>query len=278
MGGRKGFFVLFGAPGTWKTTEALMTFQDSLYLASADGLTQFYDVWLKTPEGASSGKRPPKKIVVVDQYSINGAPVRFDAQGAMIPIPQKETFEQAIIDVTKVLSNDRAAGKPPTFPNIIVDEGSVYWERFFVELKHEMTIGRDMLGRPIEKNADGRAHHHGLQIWTREVIDRFRTVVSMGANLVVVCHDVEPDGQKKGGPSMPNQKVSRILGADSHGALLAGFEDEGLGMSGNGSKHTWDVFASKQWTSKIRGIPASRFKEIRFWPLERIIREADFEP
>lgn len=275
MTGRKGFFVLYGAPGTRKTTSALQTFQDSLYIASSQNLDQFYNVWLKTPEGIASKKRPPKKVIVLDQYSLNGEPVQFDANGNMILVPQKEKFEELIVGVTRKLAQDKAAGRPPSYPNIIVDEGSVFWHRFFVELKREMTMGRTMTGVLCEKNGDGRAHHFGLQTWTREVIDRFRTVVSMGANLVVICHLTEPEGKRKGGAAMPNKNVSTILAADSHGALLADFEES---LDAKTSKHVWRVFASADWNSKMRGISADRFEEIKYWHLEQIIREGDFEP
>lgn len=266
---RKGFFVLFGAPGTHKSTEALWAFQDALYVASSEGLDQFYThVLLKTPEAVAKGKKPPKKMVVLDQYSVNGGPLRFGADGDMLKVPQKETMEQIIVDVTKVLDADRQAGRPPTYRNVIIDEASVFWDRFFIETAAECIRGG---------NKDGRAHHGALQVWTRQVIDRFRTILSMGANLVAVAHDIEPDGAKKGGPQMPNQRTSKIFGADAHLALLSDFEEAGIGASGP-PKHVWRAFASKTMTSKVRGISADRFDEIKYWHLERIILEAGFTP
>ena len=279
--GRKGFFVLFGPAGSAKTTEALKTFQNALYLCSAEGLSQYFDVWLETPEGRASGVKPPKHIVTIDQYSLNGSPIRVDAKRQMIKIPQKETFEDAIVDVTLALSDDRAAGRPPRFPNVIIDEASVFWDRFFIELKAEMSVGRDMKGNQIEKNGDGRAQHGALQVWTRQVIDRFRTVISMGANLVAVCHDQEPElaqngSMKRGGALMPNQRVAKIFAADAHMALLSGWEEGSL--TSNEVKHVWLAHASKSWNSKARGISHQRLEELKYNPLVDIVREAHFEP
>lgn len=269
LGGNKGFFVLFGAPGTWKSTEALATFPDALYIASSVGLDQFYThVLMGSAAGQAAGLRPPKKIVVLDQYAINGGPLKFDTKGDMIRVPQRETFEQLVMKVTKQLDEDKQAGRGPTFRNIIIDEASVFWDRFFLEAAAECSKAG---------NNDGRAHHQAIQVWTRQVIDRFRTVLSMGANLVAVAHDVEPDGKKKGGPQMPNNRTSRIFGADSHMALLSDFEDGGL-LSSGPSQHVWRAFASKSMTSKVRGISADRFDEIKSWPLAKIVQEAGFQP
>jgi hypothetical protein len=273
--GRKGFFVLFGAPGTWKSSQALWTFQDSLYLASSEGLDQFYmHVQLKTPEAQALNKKPPKKIVILDQYSINGGPLTFGPNGEMVKTPQCATMEQAIEDVTKVLNNDKIAGRPPTFRNIIIDEASVFWDRFFIE------IAADCIRNG---NRDGRAHHQAIQVWTRQVIDRFRTVLSMGANLIAIAHDVEPDGKsRKGGAQMPNARTSKIFGADSHLSMLSDFEEvSGLDFNTNVKgppKHLWRGFASSSMNSKIRGISAERFEEIKYWSLEKIVLEAGFEP
>lgn len=274
-------FVIYGPPGRWKSSEALWCFQDALVIASEENLDQFYmNALLKSPEAATQNKKPPIKTVVLDQYSINGVPVSFDKDGEMIRVPQKETFEQVIVDVTRALSQDRTQGRPPRYRNVIVDEASVFWDRFLVETIREMVSGKDHAGNAVEKNRDGRAHHGQLQVWTREAIDRFRTVVSMGANLIMVCHDVEPDGKKKGGPQMPNQRVSKILGAAAHLSLLSELESGGgLDLSGaaaKGPKHVWLVLIDQ--LSKVRGITVERLNELKNEPLDVIVRACGYEP
>jgi hypothetical protein len=280
-GGRKGFFVVYGPPGRWKTSEALWAFQDALYVASEENLDQFYtNTRLKEPEAKTLGKKPPLKTVVVDQYSVNGAPVRFDKDGEPVKVPQRETFEQVVIDVTRALSQDKEAGRPPRFRNVIVDEGSVFWDRFLVEIIREMTTGRDLAGNAVEKNRHGPAHHGALQVWTREVIDRFRTILSMGANLVMVCHDTEGGDGKMGGPTMPNQRTSKIIGAAAHLSLLSQLEDGGgsLDLSAasgpKGPRHVWKVPVDQH--AKIRGITIDRLHELRYEPLEVVIKECGY--
>jgi ATP:corrinoid adenosyltransferase len=278
---RHGFFILFGRPGVGKSTAALETFPDSLYIASSTNLDQFFNEWLKTPEGKASGKRPPKKVVVIDQYSINGSPIRFstdkDGRRHMLKIPQRQTLEQAIEDVTLALSEDREAGRPPRYRNIILDELSVFWERMYLEIAEEMIYGLN----GVVKNSDGRAHYGQLGSWSRQVIDRLRTVVSMGVNLIAVAHDTEPDGKKAGGPQLPSQRIMRIFAADAHGVLQREVEGGGLDLvTGKAEpvRPVWKVFATKEWTTKIRGISSARLDEIRDWTLEKIVTTAGFTP
>lgn len=282
--GRKGFFVIYGPPGRWKTSEALWAFQDALYVASEENLDQFYaNTLLKRADAATLGKKPPIKTVVIDPHSVNGAPVRFDKDGDPVPVPQRETFEQVVIDVTRALSQDKEAGRPPRFRNIIVDEGTVFWDRFLIELIREMTTGRDLAGNAVEKNRHGPAHHGALQVWTRQVIDRFRTVCSMGANLVMVCHDVEPSDGKIGGPMMPNQRVSKIFGAAAHISLLSQLETGGGGLdlsavaaAPKGPKHVWQVPIDQ--LAKVRGITVERLEELKYEPLETVVKECGYSP
>ena len=282
MSGDKGLFVLFGPAGRWKTTEALKTFQDALYLASDAGLDKFYRQWLLTDEGRASGKKPPVETVVLGQYSINGKPVQRDKQGNMIRIPQKHNFERAIENMIITLSDAVAVARPLPFRNVIIDEGTVFWERFLIEMQREMITGRDVFGNACEKNANGKAHHGRLQTWTREVIDRVMTLLQFGANIVLIHHLVEPDGDRKGGPQAPNARITNILGGAAHASLLSDFEEPASSLMAEGpkeqAKHVWLVTQSKEWVSKFRGIPAERFDEVKYWPLEDIVRLGGFEP
>jgi len=285
---RKGTFLIYGPPGRWKSTETHMAAQDSIVIASEDGLDQFYMNWsLKQPAVIAAGKKPPIKTIIIDKYSVNKAPVKFDRNGEPVPTALKETFESAVIDITRALSADLEAGRPPRWRNIIVDECSIFWDRFLIETIREMMTGRTMTGENCAKNAHGPAHHGAVQTWTREVIDRFRTVNSMGANLFLLFHDQEPtsataiSAAKLGGPMLPNQRCSKIFAAAAHLSLLSMLEDSasGLDIGGGAEKfkdprHVWQV-PTEQLT-KVRGITVTRLHELRYEPLEVIIKECGY--
>jgi hypothetical protein len=205
---------------------------------------------------------------------VNGAPITLDKNNVPVLIKQRDTFEQVVEDITVRLSLDRAAGKPPTYRNIIVDEASVFWDRFFIECAAACIK---------DGNRDGRAHHGALQVWTRQVVDRFRTVLALGANLVAIAHDSEADPERgrKAGPSMPNKKTTNIFAADAHLSILSDFEDgtiDAVTGTMTPARHIWLAAPSKKTTTKIRGIPNQRLHELRYWPLDQVIREAGFEP
>lgn len=264
-----GRFLLGDFTITHNTSQALWTFQDALYIASSPNLDQYYThVMLNSPEAKAAGKKPLSNVFVLDQYSMNGGPPTIDPKtNDMAKIPQRATLEQIVTEVTMQLAHDRAAGRPPSVRNIIIDEATVFWERFFIE------IAADMIAKG---NGNGQAHHQALQVWTRQVIDRFRTVVSNGANLICLAHGIgaSPETMRA---SFPNQRTADIFVADAHGALISTFEPRAIGDK-TPPKHIWQLFATEKSSSKMRGIPNERFAEMRTWSLERIIVEAGFEP
>lgn len=279
MSDNKGFFLLYGNPGSWKTTEALTAFQNAVFIAPRRNTHQFYSHVLrkKRPE-----LTPIYKEIVIDTYSIDNEPIVFDTNRRPVAIPQRETFENLIDDLIFAAEAAVAAGKPVPFSNIIIDEISIFWERFFIEISDELSKPNPAQGRK-DGNRDGRAHHQALQIWSRQVVDRLFVLLRY-CNIVGTGQPKSSsDGKSLGGIYMPNGRTTDIFGADCHLGLHSTFESAKAGQKGSfGSKdeaavHIWKIF-SLGASSKARGIEASRFDEVKTWPLVDIVRDCGFEP
>jgi hypothetical protein len=271
MDEKKGFYILFGPPGTWKTTEALKTFQGSIYIGSAVGNDQMYQELIKTPQASAKGWTAPK-VVTVDAYSINGADPAFDQNGNMLRIPLRVTLYQIMGDIIRALVMDRSAGKPIRYRNVIIDEVTAFWDRLFTEVRLEMlhptTPG-------VKANKDGRAHYGELGSWTRDFIDYARTVLSLGANLIAIAHDREPEDGKQGGPMMPSARTMKMVCHDAH--IVARRSASGGGMD-TAAKLGWHVFISEAWSCKARGIPAEMFDQVKDYELDELVRRCGFTP
>lgn len=268
----KGSFILYGVPGTGKSTAALQTFQDALYIASSPNNAQFYKQWLQCPEGKASGKKLPKREMVLDMFSLTlDGKVYPQRQG----VSQLQHLNANIKKVVDDCLDASAAGKPAPYNYVILDELGTFWARVFEEIKPTV------LNR--EGKLDGLGAFNVAAKWSRDICNYMRQLLSVNVGLCVITHDQEPEKEKdrKGGPKLISQGVQRELCADFDGVLLALLEDPEVDINNPGapkrSKRIWRVHGSQHHLSKLRGMPDEMFDTIHEWPLDRIIPAAGYQ-
>lgn len=265
---KKGFFLLFGPPGGGKSTEAAATFPESIYLMSSPNILQFYEEeYLKTPEAKARNLRMPKRVLCIDKFSIDKK-IELLPNGMPKPVAQKSALEQYIDQVVVRAMQAYAKGEPPPWRNLIIDEVGTFWSRVFEEIAPTILTRNGAI--------DTRGAFGATASWSRNRTDYLRQLLVCGMNVVLVGHDQEPDPQseKKGGPKFPSQQIMREMCADADGVLLRGFEDREIGQP---SSRIWLVHGRQNWLSKIRGMPDSKFAEVKDWPLHKIIESSGFE-
>jgi hypothetical protein len=303
--GPKGFFVLYGPPGGGKSTEAAKVFQKSLHIASAVNNLQFYKMW--QPNHAVNGYQIPYREVVIDEYGVTDSwsaqrdqygqmvpQINLDANGLPVPVPQKATLEGYLIAVVQKALAERAAGLPPTYHNLIIDEGGTFWERVFREIKPTCTTQRGAL--------DTRAAYGVTGEWSNILIGLIRQVILAGMNICLVAHDQDPDPSsgKKGGPKFVSKAIMNHLCAGADGVILREMESKVLDLgsptpaNGNGQaapafdpnaanlqkapRRIWKVHLEQNWLSKLRGIPDSMYEQVKDMELRDIIRLSGYMP
>ena len=297
---RKGFFILFGRPGTGKSFRAGKCFsRKTCAILSAPNNQHFYESWLDTPEGLASGKTRAKRTIVLDRYVLTDTDrdkpyVVPDAAGDPTALPQKMLLERILEGVVKRQVREFTAGQPLTYENYIIDEGGTFWMRCFEEII------------PNVRTNDGRldtmrAHSVGAA-WSVWISDLFRQVTNAGANVCMIAHDREPEPEKgkKGGARFFNQAVMKQLTADADGALLVEMVDQGKGgiefdpnmtaaqtmaamATANAAKNRpaerlLRLHASEDWEAKLRGLHDSMFDQIRRMELEDVLPLAGWAP
>lgn len=302
--GKKGIFVLQGRMASGKTTQALETFQDCLYIGSAVNQDQFYEEWLRPRH---KELKPIKMRHEIGAYSVNGGPIKVertrDGKRRMVKVEAREALEDVIDEATIAL----AAGKAP-FKNLIIDEVTVFWDRVFLEIANEMNLGLN--GQP--QNRDSRSWYGALSSWTRQVVDRLGTAPQYGANVVLIGGNKLPDGGKVGGIAVPGRGAMTIFGHAAHGYFERVIEGEKktaasaldiLADAGKkiesveqieaaeksaeatqaqdeeyGRRRVWIIHATAKQDAKARGIPESEFESMKDKHLREIVQAMGFEP
>lgn len=265
--GKKGLFVIFGVPKSGKSTEAASALQDSLYIMSDPNLLHFYETWLlKSPQGA--GLAMPKRQLVIDAYSVDGMP-QFDEHGNLCAIPQKDTLEKYLGMAVGRALQAKAAGQPPPWRNLVIDEAGTFWARVYSEILPTCFTKKGELN-PL-------AAHGQIIDWTIKILDLVRQVRVCGMNVCVVAHDQEPDPQndKKGGPKFPNQSVMRTFAAQADGVFRRAFEDRDP-MSP--SARIWEIHGKQNWMTGTRGMPDTAFTAVRDASFAKVLEMNGFTP
>lgn len=276
--GLKGFWVVFGVPGTGKSTAVLETFQDSIMLASATNAAHYYKTVVMPKDPARY--RMPRKLITIEPYAIDGK-ARFvlDAKGkptgALQTYSAKDMLEYY---VDRVMSDGFSAwsrGEPTKYKNLIIDEAGTFWSRVFKESfwKHPDTFA-EKTGKHDPRRAYGMVGD-----WSSTFVDKLRPLTMIGMNVVLVCHDQEPDRaeDKKGGPKFPSQPIMKQIAADADCTVLRALEDN-MEDASLPSERVWVCFGKQNWVTKVRGLADTDYAKIKNWPLDKIARAASFEP
>lgn len=294
--GRKGLFVLCGMPGTGKSFEAACAFQDAFIIQSDMTNMAFYEEWLNLPAGKASGKKLPKRTIVLSQYSMTdsaavGAPPTraFGADGTPFPLPQVAYFDQILHGVFQRAMVESAKGEPLTYRNLIIDEAGTFWARAFDEFAAAAGTNRFK-------------GYNDTSAWSRKTIAKLLQLPECGMNVALVTHDREPDVEKDkaGGPKFPSNEIQRQVCGDATGVIQRIVEDQTsviptVGPDGKQlspmealaamnaakrarAKRLWRIFVSQHWMSKFRGISDEMFDQIQELTLEQFLLTANYEP
>ena len=296
----KGLVVPYGPPGGGKSTESLKAFQKSLYVASAPNNAHFFKVWLKSPEGQAAGLALPHREFVYDVYAnidswdpnkdAKGEPIpqiQVGANGLPVPLSTKLRLEQTLHAIATKALAERAAGQPPSYQNLIIDEAGTFWARVFEEIVPTCLTNAG--------KTDTRAAYGVLASWSRYMVDLMRAVLMAGMNVCLVAHDGDPDPGtgKKGGPKFPSKAIMGELCAAADIVAMREVEDRTaqvnrganvdpgalvIAPKSEGPRRIWLVHASQNWLSKIRGVPDSMFEQVKDMEFADLIRLGGYEP
>jgi hypothetical protein len=274
---RKGVIILFGDPGGGKTTSALETFPGSLYYGTGTNGTQFFRTQRQRSSEYAKKYPEPVREFVVDMFSDNGK-VNLDSEGMPIRLNHKATFENYLRALIKKAGPEYTNRQPLTYQNFIVDELGTLYQRVY----------EDILPTSISKSGkvDPLGAWNLLTKWAMEINGLYRYLNTLGINVVEVCHNTDPDAEKKGGPKLPSQGLQKLMTQEADMVLQRVVKDAPfeLDMEGNTTNkpkpplRLWTAFASEKWNAKNRGIPDEMLAEIATWELDRIVRYAGVDP
>lgn len=275
MAERKGVIVLFGDPGGGKTTSGLETFQGSLYYGTGINGSQFFNTQRARSPDYAKEYAPPVREFVIDMYSDNGK-VSYDAAEMPIRLNHKQTFENYLRALIKKAGPEYRTGAPLTYRNFIVDELGTLYQRVYEDIVPTSIS-------PRTGKVDTLGAWNLLTKWSMEMHGLYRLLNTFGLNVVLVCHNTDPDGEKKGGPKLPSQGVQKLVTQESDMVLQRIVKDAPVDIEANDGKskpplRLWTAFASEHWNAKNRGIPDEMLAEIAAWKLERIVRYAGIDP
>lgn len=229
--GKRGAFVFYGAPGSGKSEQAAMCFEDSLAILTGPNNLHFFETRQAAGyyQKKNKAKRAPRTQFVIDRYIAykvgpdgfrqDVARVTFDAQGNMLPIPQRASFDAVFsMALQTAFSEYSQYGYVSSFSNLILDEGGTLAHRIFDEVRpYCVKDGKFDAFRAYNSTAD----------WYVSWYDRLRQLTNIGVNICMVAHDKDPDQtkDKAGGPNLVSQDIMKRVCADSDGVLYRYIED-----------------------------------------------------
>lgn len=258
---KKGVHILFGAPGSGKSTEAACAYQKALYVKSSPNVLQFYEnnlsLW--------PGKVMPKTHLI-DTFMI-GDKIILDPKTQM---PARQQQWPALIAATLQIMQRSfaafAAKQPPPYEYLVFDEMGTFMQRVFEE------ISPTIMNEKGDK-IDTRKAFGVLAAMFRDWTDHLRQLPNVGVGVGLVFHDQDPEPDKKGGPKCPSQNIMKQMCADVDGVFLRTVRDLDLGLA---RERIWRVHASQNSLCKIRGIPDSDAAAIEKMNLEQILEKSGY--
>lgn len=262
-----GLFILYGSPGSGKSSEAASCFQDSLYLMSSPNLLHFYEQYLVKKNPAL---KMPKRSICVDTYSVDSKVELYpDGPNAGMPKPvaQKDALELYFSSAVKQILMAKAKNEATPWKNIVIDEVGTFWQRVFEEIAPTC----------LAKNGsiDTRGAYGEMNKWNNRMINLLRQAL-VSANVVMIAHDQDPDPSegRKGGPKLVSQGIQKQLCADADAIVLRAMEDREVGKP---AARTWVAHGTQNQMSKIRGLPDEMYAQIKDLSLAEIVKAAGFE-
>lgn len=297
---KNGIMLFIGRPGAGKSFEVVRAFQNSFSLLSASNNQHFYDRWrFINPDPAFT---EPRRRVILESYAQTDSTqprpyMTLGSDGLPVAIPQRQTIETWLTGLVRTALAEFNAGKPLTYPNLIIDEFGTFLFRVFHEFS-ATSVTRSGAPNPLEA-------YNGIGRWVRGMMDLLRQGVLAGMNVILVAHDKDPDParDKQGGVFVPSNEVQKLVSADVDATFIRELVDETpvLNMpSAPGAaapseerqtmaltiqvqaakqkraRRLWRVHCSSQWQSKLRGIPDEWFDDIRAMDLIDLVKLAGF--
>lgn len=277
------FLAVIGAPGTGKTTSVLTSFHSSYLILSSESNVHYFKKLLKKgklPEGC----RPPKKTKLIDTHTsgvsseyafleptdvkMNLHPETKIAQ----PYPQQEQLDGIVAALLSRTGQAIAEGHLPPYQNIVIDELGEFAAR----------VHREILATCVTRNekTDTRGAFQQTGIWLADWLGQLKQFINLGVGVAVVLHDREPDGDKKGGPSLPSATMAEILYRASDGVIQRIMKDGNPNAENPEERVTrriWNATAGEHWNRKLRGLEPEDVARIGDMELYDILELCGFD-
>lgn len=244
----KPFIVMYGEPGSGKSTSAAEAAQNCYYVKSSPNVTHYYDTWVETPEGKASGLAKPTGTKLIDTHSIDGR-VTFDDNGEPVPVNNTAALEAVVMAYRKLILTAASKNEPPKYRSIVFDEWTTFMQRCFEETCNS-EHGLSERGKP-----DTRAAYLWMGRFQLKLCNALRQVVNFGSSVIVVCHPRDPEEGRLGGPKTPSATMAKQLCADADVVVQRCFERTGDVMDKKRPlRRFWKTEVDDQWLRKVRGV------------------------
>ncbi len=247
--------VVYGPPGSGKSTELALAFQNALFITTARTVVRPYYSYLREKfrpaydsayRAAYTATNLPAGDARAHEHSVVQALTAVaSANGYRYPLAQVTVGEYSPTDGTTRIGNYDTltallarfcqachAGTNP-YSGVVVDEYSTFVARVWSEFQASSTFVRR--GR-----FDAFAAQDGLEAFVRWVVETPRTT---GRALGLLCHDAEPKYQRnpdklgygsllyKGGPAMPFGRLREVMTAAPDAVLRITLKDGASGLA-----------------------------------------------